>query len=68
MSTTTAPYAMSVKEAADYLHVSEQTIRRAIKSAGGPGALPPLPARMVGRRPSITRADLEAWHASLPEA
>ena len=68
MNAATAPYALTIEEAAAYVGVSVTTLRRAIHSDGKNGGLPPLPARRVGSRYSITRTDQEAWHATQPHA
>lgn len=60
--------AMSLREAAAYVGVSEKTIRAAIHSAGGEGSVPYLRARKLGSRYLIAVADLEEWLDSLPEA
>lgn len=60
--------AMSLREAAAYVGVSEKTIRAAIHSVGGEGSVLPLPAKKVGARYLILRADLDQWLRELPEA
>lgn len=55
----TAPYALSVRDAAAYLSISEDTVRQAIYTGR-------LTARKVGARWSIKRHDLERWHDAHP--
>ncbi|QHO91958.1 hypothetical protein CWT12_12435 [Actinomyces sp. 432] len=59
---------VTVKTAAKITELSEDQIRRAIRSTGGAGELPPLPARRIGRNIRILREDLKAWVAGMPEA
>lgn len=60
--------AMSVDSAARYLEMSADTIRRAIRSTGGPGTIPHLPAKRVQGRIRIARRDLDAWFLSWEDA
>ena len=61
MTTTVAPYALQIAAAAAHVDVSIDTIRAAIRSGD-------LPARKIGARWSIRRADLEVWHDQHPTA
>lgn len=60
--------AMSVKDAAAYVGVSEQMIRQAIHSTEGNDEITHLRARKAGSRYLVARRDLDAWFESLPEA
>jgi hypothetical protein len=64
--------AYDIKQAAEQVSVSVDTIRRAIR-ATDPGAYPPpLKAKQTGsdKKPAyrILHADLEAWASSLKDA
>ncbi len=51
--------------------LSEDYVRQAIRSTGGPGQIPPLRAKKAkegGRTYLIRHVDLEAWAESLPDA
>ncbi len=62
--------AYSVRDAAHEAGVSENYVRAAIKSPGGPGYPPPLKAKFVGGRAGyrITGPNLTAWVESWPDA
>lgn len=59
--------AMTIRDAEAYTGLSRDTLMRAIHTTGG-NDLPPLPARRVGARYLILRADLDQWLRELPEA
>lgn len=59
--------AMTIRDAEAYTGVSRDTLMRAIHTTGVT-ELPPLPAKKVGSRYLILRADLDQWLRELPEA
>ena len=65
-----ARLAYSLRQAADLASVSTETLKRAIKSQGRPGEIPPLPAKFIGGRAGyrVRHVDLVKWVDSLPDA
>lgn len=60
--------AYSIASAADLYDVSPDTIRTAIHVTKTGGPIPPLAAKKVGQKYSITAVALAEWHAALPDA
>jgi len=60
MTTKTAAY-MTLAEAAEYLRVSESTLKRAVYAGD-------LAAKKVGGYYRFRTADCDAWFDALPEA
>lgn len=72
MTAPRTPLVYSVAEAAEITHMSQETIRKAIRATNPRSFPPPLRAKRVGLGPRakhiVLATDLLAWLQILPDA